>query len=231
MTKNNTEREFKKIRELALDYKKKGFKVTIAPKGNDIPAFIKKLNYMPDLIAISQEESHVVEVSSRDTAERLREISKIVDGIEKKRGWRFVLVMTNPRASSAVSTEPPIPESSELQSAFKKLSKLVEISNGYGNEFDHAILLLAWSIVEGALRMYNYTGKSKTPVRAPQSIVRDAVMIGFITQEEGEFLDYIAKIRNSVAHGAVDRKIRAASLKKLIKLCETLVSEVNTKNA
>lgn len=231
MTKTNTQRELKKIQELARDYKKKGFIVSIEPKGNAIPAFIKKLNYTPDLIAISQEESHVVEVSSRDTAERLREISELVDAIEKKRGWRFILVMTNPRASSVVSIQPPIPELSELQSAFKKLSKLVELSINFGNEFDHAILLLAWSIVEGALRMYNYTGKSKTPVRAPQSVVRDAVMIGFITQKEGEFLDYIAKIRNSVAHGAVDRKIRTASLNKLIKLCETLVSEVNKKNA
>lgn len=231
MTDTNTQRELKKIRELARDYKKKGFSVSIEPQGNSIPSFIRELNFTPDLIAKSQEESHVIEVSSRDTAERLRELSKIVDAIEKKRGWRFILVMTNPRTSSVASAQPPIPELPELQSSYKNLSKLMSLSSNYGNEFDHAILLLAWSIIEGALRMYNYTGKSTMPVRTPQSVVRDAVMIGFITQKEGEFLDSIAKIRNSVAHGAADTKIREASLKKLVKLCESLVSEVSTKNA
>lgn len=227
MIKTNTQREIKKIRELAREYKKKGFIVSVEPTGNAIPDFIRKFNYTPDLIAISQEESHVIEVSSRDTVERLRKISKLVDAIEKERGWRFILVMTNPRVSSVETTQPTIPELSDLQLAYKKLSKLVELSHTYKHEFNHAILLLAWSIVEGALRMYNYTGKSKKPVRAPRSVIRDAVMFGFITQKEGEFLDYIAEIRNSVAHGAFDRKIRTASLNKLVKFCRTLVTEVN----
>jgi len=226
MIKTNTKREIKKIQELAREYKKKGFTVYIEPTGNEVPSFIKNFNYTPDLIAISQEESHIVEVSSRDTAERLREISKLVDTIEKERGWRFILVMTNPRVSSVESIQPTIPKLSDLQSALKKLSELVELS--YSNElkFDQAILLSAWSIVEGTLRMYNYSGKSRMPVRSSRSVVRDAVMLGFITKEEGEFLDNIAEIRNSVTHGAVDKKISTASLTKLIKLCKSLVTEI-----
>jgi Holliday junction resolvase len=226
MIKNNTKREIKKIRELVREYEKKGFTVTVEPSGYTLPDFMRELNYIPDLIAISQEESHVVEVSSRDSAERLREISKIVDTIEKERGWRFILVMTNPRVPTVEAIQPAVPELSDLQSAYNRLLKLEELSHNYKNEFDHAILLSAWSIVEGALRMYNYTGKSKTPVRSSRSVVRDAVMIGFITQKEGEFLDYIAGIRNPLAHGAVNSKISAASLNKLVKLCKSLVSEV-----
>lgn len=226
MIKTNTKREIKKIQELAREYKKKGFTVYIEPTGNEVPDFIKNFNYTPDLIAISQEESHIVEVSSRDTAERLREISKLVDTIEKERGWRFILVMTNPRVSSVESIQPAIPELSDLQSAFKKLSELVELSDNNKHKFDHAILLSAWSIVEGALRMYNYTGKSSMPVRSPRSVVRDAVMMGFITKEEGKFLDNIAEIRNSIAHGAVDNKISTASLTKLVKICKSLVTEI-----
>lgn len=230
MTKTNTQREIKKIKELAREYENKGFIVSIEPKGTAIPSFIRELNFTPDLIAKSQEESHVIEVSSRDSAVRLRELSSIADAIEKKRGWRFVLVMTNPRISSVASTQTPIPELDELQSSYKKLFKLKALSSDNDNDFDQAILLLAWSIVEGALRMYNYSGNTKTPVRSPQSVVRDAVMIGFITQKEGEFLDYIVDIRNRIAHGAVETKIRGASLQKLVKLCELLVSEVENEN-
>ena len=42
MIKTNTKREIKKIRELAREYKKKGFTVFIEPTGNDIPRFYKK---------------------------------------------------------------------------------------------------------------------------------------------------------------------------------------------
>ncbi len=226
MTKTNTQREIKKTRELAREYEKKGFTVSIEPKGKAIPAFIRDLNFTPDLIAKSQEESYVIEVSSRDSLESLRKLSSIVDAIEKKRGWHFILVMTNPRDSSAASAQLPIPELEELRLSYKKLSNLIALSSRYGNDFDQAILLLAWSIIEGTLRMYNYSGRTKTPVRSPRSVVRDAVMYGFITQKEGEFLDFIADIRNRVAHGAVETKIRDASLQKLVKLCKSLVSEV-----
>lgn len=230
MTEKNTQREIKKIKDLSREYEKKGFEVSITPKGSALPHFIKKLNYMPDLIAKSQEETHVIEVSSRDSVERLRELSSIADAIERKRGWRFILVMTNPRVSSLASIQPPLPELRDLQASYVKLLKLENISRNYGNDFNQAILLLVWSIIEGALRMYNYTDKNRAPIRSPQSVVRDAVMIGFITQEEGEFLDHIAEIRNQIAHGAVETNIRDASLKKLVKLCESLVSNIESKN-
>ena len=67
MTETNTQREIRKIKDLARDYEKKGFEVSISPKGDAIPRFIKELNFMPDLIAKSQEETYVIEVSSRDS--------------------------------------------------------------------------------------------------------------------------------------------------------------------
>ena len=94
MKKSNTKREAKKIRELSRKYKGEGFRVSMLPNGTAIPEFLRQLDYAPDLIAESEKESYVIEVSSRDTAERLREISNVVDTIEKKRGWDFILVMT-----------------------------------------------------------------------------------------------------------------------------------------
>ncbi|MFC3193198.1 hypothetical protein ACFODZ_02975 [Marinicella sediminis] len=229
MTETNTQRELKKIKDLARDYKSKGFEVSISPKGKAIPGFMKKFNFVPDLIAKSQEETFVIEVSSKESVNRLKELSDLVKAIEKKNGWRFVLVMTNPRESSATSIQSPMPELIELQTSYKKLLKLKNVSENYGRDFDQAILLHAWSIIEGALRMYNYSVKSNTQFRNPKSIVRDTVMYGFISLKEGEFLSEMIEIRNRITHGEVETKISKASLKKLIMLCESLVTEVKTR--
>lgn len=226
MIETNTKREIKKIKELAREYESKGFDVSILPKENAVPKFMRELNFSPDLIAKSNEESYVIEVSSRDSANRLKRLSSIVSAIEKKEGWKFVLVMTNPRLSSIESVKTPMPDIYELRSSYKKLSKLMSVSKKHKNDFDQAIVLLAWSIIEGALRMYNYSGNKKDLSRSQKSVVRDAVMYGFITREEGEFLDYIADIRNRISHGAVETKIRDVSLKKLVNFCDRLVSEV-----
>lgn len=225
MTDTNTQRETKKLQELARDYADKGFRVAIYPKEEDIPAFLRRLHFSPDLLAESDEESHVVEVSSRDTAERLRELSEVVDVIEKRRGWSFVLVMTNPRTQPASFADAELPQLEDLQRALQSVQSLAELSRQSHNEYAHAVLLSAWAVVEGALRMFLDTGKNHVKSRHPRSIVRDAIMVGFITSAEGEFLDAVAQLRNSVAHGVVNMRVSATTIKKLLKLCSSLVSE------
>lgn len=229
MTAKKTKREQRKIQELARDYASKGFRVSVEPRGQAVPAFLRKLDFAPDLIAESDDESHVIEVSSRDTAERLRELSKVVETIEKRRGWSFILVMTNPRMPTPAFATPDIPRLNDLQDSFERVSTLAELSRESDNDFAHAVLLSAWAIVEGALRMYLHSGRTEMRARSPRSIARDAVMFGFITASEGDFLDSVAQLRNAVAHGAVDTKISASTLNRLMSLCKSLVSETEPK--
>lgn len=226
MTEKNTQRETKKIQELARDYMSKGFRVLVEPRGQKIPTFLRQLAFSPDLIAESETESHVIEVTSRETAERLRELTVVVEAIEKKRGWSFVLVMTNPRTPVPAPRSVVTPKIEELQSSFEKVSTLAELSAEAGNDFSHAVLLSAWAIVEGALRMYLDSGRSKKTVRSPRSVVRDAVMFGYITRSEGEFLESVAKMRNVIAHGAVNIGIPKSRIDRLLKVCRSLVVTV-----
>jgi Holliday junction resolvase len=88
METRNTEHS--KIRQVAKDYEKNGYKVIIEPRGSDIPTFIK--NYQPDLIATSDKDNVVVEVKTRTdfaTIERLRDIADIIN---KRENWRFELI-------------------------------------------------------------------------------------------------------------------------------------------
>jgi Holliday junction resolvase len=226
MMNTNTKRETKKIRELAREYESKGFRVSVLPRGESVPAFLRQLNFAPDLIAVSEKESHVIEVSSRDTAERLRELSGVVDAIERKRGWDFILVMTNPRTpANTPRTLKPAPSLHDLQESLKKARSLSVQSRESGHQFSDAVLLTAWAVVEGALRMYLYSNKPEQETRAPRSIVRDAVMYGFITPEVGNFLDSLASTRNAVAHGVATATISPKLLTRLMSIAESLVTE------
>ena len=213
MMKSNTQREAKKIRELARDYESKGFSVSILPRGTAVPVFLRKMNYTADLIVKSEKESYVIEVSSSDTADRLREISKVVGAIEKKPGWDFILVMTNPRTPSAVRVANKPPSIEDLHESFIRVKSLANISIKSEDKFSHAVLLSAWAIAEGALRIYLNSNKPEKLSRSPRSIVRDAVMYGYLTANEGGFLDSVAEVRNAIAHGVSTTKVKPTMLK------------------
>jgi uncharacterized protein YegP (UPF0339 family) len=96
MKPENTPREARRVAELAVDYERKGYVVTIPRGPSDTPAFLRDLNYTPDLIARSNDETLVVEVKSRETTAALAELTNIAERINERKGWQFVLAFTNP---------------------------------------------------------------------------------------------------------------------------------------
>ena len=55
-------RERRKIREVAREYRRAGYEVLVEPSGPQVPAFLG--DYRPDLIAVGDRESVVIEVKS-----------------------------------------------------------------------------------------------------------------------------------------------------------------------
>ena len=114
---------------------------------------------MPDLIAEGPDESIVIEVTSKDSVERLRELSRVSETIERQRGWQFVLVMTNAREPMGPDFPVPLADVDELRNALSDLLDLHALCKKEKGRYTHAVLLSAWAIVEGVLRMYLYAGK------------------------------------------------------------------------
>ena len=219
-----TEREYRKTRQLGRHFEKKGYTVRIEPRGTQLPKFLRETGYMPDLIAENPDESIVVEVTSKDSAARLREISDVSELIERQQGWQFVLVMTNARESIGPDFPVPLADFDELKNALNSLLDLYELSNVSDGQYSHAVLLSAWAIVEGVLRKYLYTGAHVAQqVRSPQSLVRDSVMVGLLQMEDGEFLDKMASARNRVAHGAVNERVTVQDLERLVQWCKSML--------
>ena len=220
----STEREYRKTRQLGRHFEKKGYKVCIEPRGSQLPEFLRETGYVPDLIAVGPDESIVIEVTSKDSVERLRELSRVSETIERQRGWQFVLVMTNAREPMGSDFPVPLADVDELRNALCDLLDLHTLCKEEQGRYAHAVLLSAWAIVEGILRMYLYGGKDdRRQVRSPHSLVRDGVMLGFLEMEDGEFLHRMASTRNRVAHGALSEQVSAQDLDELVLLCKSML--------
>ena len=136
-----------------------------------------------------------------------------------------MLVMTNAREPRGGPDFPvPLAEIDDLRKAFGDLLDLYEAGKEGNGKHSHAVLLAVWSILEGVLRMYLYTGKrGRQQVHSSHSLVRDAVMLGFLELEDGEFLDRMASVRNRVAHGAVTERVSATDLRRLVQRCRSML--------
>src|SRR5262245_6723949 len=106
MNSQNTDRESQRVKELATEYRNKGYTVTTPGALSDAPEFLRVAGYVPDLIARSKSGNLVIEVKSRQTASDLRFLSQVAEHVNAQPGWEFVLVFTNPRESSSTSGEP-----------------------------------------------------------------------------------------------------------------------------
>ena len=174
-----------------------------------MPDFLCNSGYRPDLIVENQGESIVIEVTSRESVARSRELLDVLEKIDLQKGWAFELVMT-------------VPNSDEERNADEELLNLYELSNSRGSRYSHAVLLTAWTIVEAVLRMLLHTDeRDKQRLRSPRSLVRDGVMLGFIELEDGEFLDRMALTSTRIAHGGLSERVAEQDVKRLVEWCKS----------
>ena len=64
------QREFTKAKEIANEYKQKGFGVILEPSSSDLPEELKKLNFRPDIIATSDEANLIIEVKTFESVKK-----------------------------------------------------------------------------------------------------------------------------------------------------------------
>jgi hypothetical protein len=133
------EQERRRITEIADEYRKRGYSVTIEPLADEVPAFIAP--YRPDLIAKGPNETVVVEVKAgtRTTPD----LVSVAQAINSRPGWRFELVFLD--VTSQVGR-------SDLQSVEQLERMLSEADRLLGTDMQAAAFVVLWSATEGALR-------------------------------------------------------------------------------
>lgn len=193
---NKSEREESRIKQIANEYRQNGYRVTIQPSLNELPSFLS--HYQPDIIAKGTDESVIIEVKSHSNLYRASQVPRIAEIVEVQPGWRFELVMVNPKGNTLISSESRLPNVEELSRRLTKAKRLV--SRG---DYEAAIST-AWSAAEGLLRLI---GKDENIILDRQSssyVIKKVYSLGLIDNASYQELSNVYKMRNSVIHGFIE---------------------------
>jgi len=212
-------KEHTKIRQIAKDYEKNGYRVIIEPRGADIPTFIKY--YQPDLIATSDKDNVVVEVKARTdfaTIERLRDIADIIN---KRESWRFELIVTNSKQEnqSGINSANIDIEISEIEKNLKEVKTIAKQENFL------AAFILCWANLESLSRQLLLEDNKKLDNKMPLVLIKTLFSFGYLTRTDYEGLEKLFQIRNQIVHGYKSSELDKKSMDRLITITEKLLKE------
>jgi hypothetical protein len=221
MKSEQANREAQRIRELADEYEKKGYTVVHPRTEKDLPPFLWNVNYIPDLVVISDKEKLVVEVKTSKTVRRDKEMSRVSDLVNRQPGWQFLFVLTNPKSDASII---PAPNSARWHDLLTK-SRHPALATP---ELVEAAFLLAWAALEGVLREATASDESLNETKsafakAPMSLVRDAAILGLIDRKDVPKLDTMFQMRNRIVHSIGGTSPSAQDVRDLQRLVDDVL--------
>jgi hypothetical protein len=201
--------------EVAQKYRAEGYRVI--PGTRDI--LPKELqSYIPDFIAIRDDQHVAIEVKTRDTHYDAKKTRKVAELFRKVPGWRFDLVMLGDELEA--SPGPKLLTKEVCQTRLRSADRLASETR----DFSVAVLLI-WTAVEAALRAR--IGETDRPrVLTAARLAKEAFSLGLITKAEWEKLDRLAQIRNQVVHGEEPVSVTKRTFEKARAIAARLVEEV-----
>jgi hypothetical protein len=193
MNDQTSSREAELIEQLRRSYVSRGYRFIAHPRGGDSPGFLE--NFVPDAIALSNNDNVVLEIKSANSSKSKSELVKfLAQEVPKHDGWRFELVI---ESESDLNSD----RSADLTFAMidveiAKVRRLVK-------EKDFKLsVVVGWAILEALCRRLVFDEENTTPSRyKPRSVVEALVSNGFVDDEEGARLLEISQIRNRLVHG------------------------------
>lgn len=162
-----------------------------------------------DAVAIGPSGNVAIEVipsGRRDAATTARRLKTVVAALP---GWTLDLVVFQAREV----TTPRLVSRSAVRSTLGEAAALKETHPS-------ATLLLAWSALEGAVRLRDEAGRQ---AMASTLLASTLVSEGYASQEEGQRLRLIGHVRNAIAHGEVDRQPGEGDLDFLLGVTERML--------
>ncbi len=221
MKNTKLDREESRINQIAKEYRKKGYQVTIEPSLNELPSFLS--HYRPDIIAVSNDESVIIEVKSYSNLYRQSQMSNIAEIVEAQPRWRFELVMTNPGGNTLITSESRLPSINEVSKRLTRARRLVKNA-----DYESAIAI-AWSAIEGLLRLIGKDENIALNRQSSSYVIKKTYTLGLIDNESYEELLKLNKIRNSVTHGLVEPNLQPSTILNSIELGRKILKRYRSK--
>jgi REase_AHJR-like len=188
-----TEAGARRLREVAEEYRGRGYEVLLEPKRKHLPRALARFH--PDLVARKGDELVVVEVKSRSTLRQDPQLGELARAVRAHPGWRFELIIANPEHDGLV------PEGAQAWEERDVLERLDEARSLLNAGHLEAALLLAWSAAEAALRLLAEADEVASSRQDAAYLLKQLAFTAALTREQFQFLQNMFELRNAFAHG------------------------------
>jgi len=212
-----TDHELRRLASVASEYENRGYKVMLRPAAGELPGFL--MGFDPDLIAIGNGESVVVEVKGRKELASLKAITEMEAAVRDRPGWRFELIIDGSdsalgRSLGASQIGTSLEEANELQQSGHVI----------------AALLLLWSATEGILRLLAARENVDLESLAPRYVTTRLYTLGLLERDQYRILDEADRLRNQAAHG-FQVSVTRQDLANVATIARELLSELESRAA
>lgn len=191
-----------RLYDIAEEYKKRGYKVTVSPPAKKLPKFLSR--FRPDIVATGARESVVVEIPSPSRKRGSDYWTELSTVVQKHPGWRLELVING--------SPEQVPKTMDERLVRKRLEEGRVLAE---QGMLAAALLITWSAAEAAMRLASKHNEIDLPDLRPATVITRLYTDGVLEREEYDFLLKSMRMRNAGAHGFDQGRIRAGSLKRL----------------
>ena len=210
-----TSRERQRARAIAEEYRSKGYEVIEEPSPEQLPDFLA--GYRPDLLVRKSDEAIVIAVQARSSLVRDPRIQELARLLQTKPHWNFELVVVGEGEQfSAPEGSRPF-ERNDILRGIEAVEKLV------ASGFSEPALLLAWSTLEGTVRLLTEEEGIVLDRLSPLHILKQTVINGVISRDDYNFLTHVMKYRNALIHGFKPIDFDPTLVKELISTTKRLL--------
>lgn len=176
-------------RSVAREYRRRGYEVIEQPRGDSLPSFLR--GFVPDLIAIKDDDRAVVEIKTAESLYGSNEIKELAAAVEAHAGWRFELISLGKRSDTG-----SVGVSEDSLERLLDTALTTYDSGQRGLSLIYLVSLLDELVRDAALR-YRIKGRD----RSAGSIVAELAFQGIIDGTTADVLDQAWQRRNAIVHG------------------------------
>jgi hypothetical protein len=188
---DGSQREERRLKEVAAQYRKKGYKVLLRPSDTRLPSFLK--GHRPDLVVTKGARHVVIEVKSKDSLADADALPAMAAAVEGQKGWSFEMVLTNPRASSKAPAVEPV----TLTRASTWITEAKELYSTHSE----AGFVLAWMAFEAIAQRLIHAQTTEKRWPTPRNLPKSLFSLGFVNRRQLKTLEEAQDVRNHLVHG------------------------------
>lgn len=215
MNKRVTDREHQRLLEIAREYRRQGYEVTLTPTPDQLPDFLAPFRL--DMVAYHPKEKVIVEVRSQESLTEPPELDAIAQAVQNRGDWRFELVVTNPKEQNRLQTK-----EAGLLGQTDIDYRLQEVRYLATQEYGEAAFLLAWSVLEAVLRRLAQSQHIDLAQDTSPYLLKSLFAYGLLNQEQYQMLQKGLQTRTLLVHGYKTKQIFAPLLHELLSIAEQL---------